>query len=120
MTKLIAWCGMDCASCDAYVATVKDDDELRAKVAEAWSKMFEGNFKPEDINCTGCTLPEGAHVAYCYECVIRKCGIEKAVANCAYCSEFPCEKLEIHFKYVAPGAKETLEEINKTIKKEQQ
>lgn len=30
---LIAYCGLNCEECKAYIATVNDDDELREKVA---------------------------------------------------------------------------------------
>src|SRR5512143_2762025 len=44
---MIAYCCLDCAQCDAYRATVKKDDALRAEVAARW-KM-----KPEQIECLG-------------------------------------------------------------------
>lgn len=31
MKQLIACCGLDCESCDARIATVRDDNELREK-----------------------------------------------------------------------------------------
>jgi hypothetical protein len=115
MEKIIACCGMDCAACEAYIATVNNDDELREKVAEKWSRMFESCFKPEDINCMGCTGPQGPHVAYCLECPIRKCAIEREIPNCAHCPEFPCAKLNVHLEFVAPGARETLEGIKNNL-----
>ena len=33
MKQLIACCGLDCESCDARIATVKNDDELREKTS---------------------------------------------------------------------------------------
>jgi hypothetical protein len=102
---------MDCAACEAYVATIKDDDELRAKVAGKWSQMFEGTFKPGDINCRGCTNPDGPHVAYSLECPIRRCAGERRIPNCAHCAEFPCASLNVHFEFVAPGARQILEKI---------
>ena len=33
MKQLIACCGLDCESCDARIATVKNDNELREKTA---------------------------------------------------------------------------------------
>ena len=54
MKQLIACCGLDCESCDARIATVKNDDELREKTAQKWSAM---NNAPEitaaTINCMG-------------------------------------------------------------------
>ena len=37
--KFIACCGLDCEKCDARLATVNDDDALRRKTAELWSKL---------------------------------------------------------------------------------
>lgn len=34
MTDYIAFCGLDCEQCEARIATVNDDNELRKKVAE--------------------------------------------------------------------------------------
>lgn len=111
MERLIACCGMDCSACEACIATIKDDDELRVKVAEKWSRMFESSFKREDINCMGCTSPQGPHVAYSNECPIRKCAVGRGIPNCGHCEEFVCPKLNVHLEFAAPGARDTLERI---------
>ena len=72
MKQLIACCGLDCESCDARIATVKNDDELREKTAQKWSAM---NNAPEitaaTINCMGCRA-DGVKFAYCSDyCEIR-------------------------------------------------
>ncbi len=115
MKKLYAYCGMDCAACEAYIATNKDDAELRAEVAEKWSRMFDTIFKSGDINCAGCTNVSGPHVAYCTQCAVRECCRKRGLANCAHCGEFPCAKLNVHLEFVAPGARETLEKIRSDI-----
>ena len=55
MKQLIACCGLDCESCDARIATVENDNELKEKTARKWSVM---NNAPEitaaTINCMGC------------------------------------------------------------------
>ena len=33
MNRFIAFCGLNCEKCDARIATVNDDNELREKVA---------------------------------------------------------------------------------------
>ena len=33
MARLIACCGLNCATCQARVATIKNDNDLRAKIA---------------------------------------------------------------------------------------
>lgn len=32
MKKMIAYCGLDCEKCDAYIATINDDQKLRKKL----------------------------------------------------------------------------------------
>ena len=66
-------CGLDCEGCDARIATVGNDNELREKTARKWSEM---NNAPEitaaTINCMGCRV-DGAKFAYCSDyCEIRK------------------------------------------------
>ena len=39
MKKLIAYCGLDCEKCDAYLATINDDQELRIKTAKLWAEL---------------------------------------------------------------------------------
>ena len=36
MNQYIACCGLDCETCEARLATVNNDDALRAKVAKLW------------------------------------------------------------------------------------
>lgn len=110
MDKMIACCGLFCHECGAFQATKNNDDKKRAEVAELWSKEYGTDLKAEDINCNGC-LSEGEIVLnYTQVCEIRKCGREKNVLNCAYCSDYPCEKLEKFFE-MAPASKKVLDEI---------
>lgn len=92
----IAYCGLDCEECDAYIATQENSDNKRAKVAGNWSKMFGGNITPEEINCNGCQSDK--LFSHCKVCDIRKCGIEKELDNCGLCADYTsCDKLlEIH------------------------
>jgi len=110
MTQNIAFCGLDCGKCGAYLATKEDSDEKRAEVAKMWSKMFNAEIKSEQINCYGCHSVEGPRFNHCEVCEIRKCGLEKEVDNCALCSEYSCDKLEAFFK-MAPDAKANLEKL---------
>ena len=34
MRDMIGYCGLDCEKCDAYIATVNDDQTLREKTAK--------------------------------------------------------------------------------------
>jgi len=55
MEKLVSCCGLDCAACDARIATINDDDVLRKATAEKWATMYNvPDMSPSMINCTGC------------------------------------------------------------------
>ncbi|MCK4448931.1 MAG: DUF3795 domain-containing protein [Candidatus Marinimicrobia bacterium] len=114
MDKMIAFCGIICTECPAFLATQKDDDDIRKKTADIWSKQFNAEIKHEDINCDGCLSEGGQIFNYCRVCEIRKCGLEKGVENCAYCDDYTCEKLEKFINNV-PEAKATLEKIRKNL-----
>jgi hypothetical protein len=111
MEKLIASCGLDCAACDAKIATMTNDDELRAKTAAKWKVQFNApDIKPETINCTGCR-EEGAKIGHCAECEIRTCAIEKKFKTCAECVEMTsCSKLKGVHQF-APSALNNLKEL---------
>jgi hypothetical protein len=110
MADFIAYCGIDCGQCPAYVAKKENNAELREKTAAEWSKAFGTEFKPEQINCDGCTIA-GQHIIYCDQlCEIRKCAVGKKVVNCAFCTDYGCEKLTTFLKNV-PEAKSRLEAI---------
>ena len=114
MEKMIAFCGLTCTECPAFIATQKNDDKERKRVAEMWSKEFKVDMKPEDINCEGCLVDSENLFGHCKICEIRKCGKEKKVKNCAYCDDYACDKLTEIFK-AAPEAKATLDGIRANL-----
>jgi len=109
----VAYCGIICSDCPVLIATDKDDNAERKRVAEMFTKQYGREYKPEDINCDGC-LSDGPRLFhYCSICDMRKCARGRNVKNCAYCSEYPCDKLSGLFS-AYPKAKETLDEIRRT------
>jgi len=114
MDDMIAYCGLTCTGCPAYVAARTDDDDLRKKTAEEWSKQFKAEIKPEDINCDGCIVTDGRHIGYCAMCEIRKCGLEREVENCAHCADYACEKLTAFLEQV-PAARKKLDEVRQGL-----
>ena len=111
MEKMIAVCGLDCASGGAFIAHRTNDDELRKKGAAEWTKSFNFAFEPAMINCTGCLSTGGVQIGHCAECGMRKCAVGKGLANCAACADYPCETLEGFFKAV-PEAKANLDALS--------
>jgi len=110
MNEMIAYCGLDCIQCGALIATRTDDDVKRAEVAALWREEFGANITAEDIDCDGCLSEGGMLYQHCRVCEIRKCGVQKGVENCAYCSEYPCAKLA-DFLAVVTEAKTRLDAI---------
>ncbi|MBN1160720.1 MAG: DUF3795 domain-containing protein [Dehalococcoidales bacterium] len=115
MEKQIAYCGLVCTDCKAYIATEKNDDKMREEVAAEWTKEYHHDFKPEDIKCDGCLPKTVKTIGHLNVCPIRKCGQEKGVINCAYCEDYACEELNKYFE-MAPVMKANLEEIRKGMK----
>ncbi len=111
---MIAFCGLVCNECPAFIATKEDDDNKRKETAEQWSKQFNTSIKPEDINCEGCVSDSEILFSHPRVCEIRKCGKEKGILNCAHCDEYTCDRLNEFFKSV-PSAKVTLNSIRKTL-----
>jgi hypothetical protein len=116
MCKSIAFCGIDCGECKAFIATEKNDNSMRNEIAKEWSKEFGHEIKPEEINCDGCLNVDGLHIGYCGMCEIRKCAMDKEIENCAYCTDFKCEKL-VKFHEQASKAKQKLEDIRNKSKR---
>ena len=93
MRKMIAHCGLDCEKCDAYIATINDDQTLREKTAKAWSEMNQVPILPEHIYCQGCRT-EGIKTVFCDSlCEIRQCALKKGVKTCGDCPDMKTCKL---------------------------
>ncbi len=94
MDNYIAYCGLDCKTCEARLATVNNDDALRRKVAKLWSELNGVEITPEMINCSGCRI-EGVKTQYCEAlCPIRQCALEKDYETCGSCGDLEkCEKV---------------------------
>jgi len=87
MKQLIAYCGLDCEKCDAYIATKNDDPALREKTARLWGKLNNTPILPEHINCDGCRA-NGRKTVYCDTmCRIRQCARKRGVTTCGDCPE---------------------------------
>ena len=114
MAKMLGYCGLTCSSCEAFKATQQNDDALRQKVADKWTKDYNHPFKAADINCTGCAST-GVRVGYTSACPIRKCAAEKEVKNCGWCDDYPCSGLDELFK-ARPDARKNLDAVKQRSK----
>ncbi len=115
MDKIIAYCGLVCTACPAYIATQADDPAALEQVAAQWREEYNApDITVEFVICDGCLTDEGRKCGHCSECKIRACGMERNVANCAYCDDYACEKLEGFFGFV-PDAKVLLDGIRQSL-----
>ena len=96
MKQLIAYCGLDCEKCDAYIATQNNDQALREKTAKYWSELNGVEITAEMINCDGCRT-DGRKTYYCESlCQIKKCAESKKMETCGNCAQIKtCPTIEI-------------------------
>jgi hypothetical protein len=116
--EMIAYCGLNCITCPIYLVTREKNPEKqrreREQIVIAIKKYLGEEKRVEDItDCDGCKVQGGRLYSGCRKCQIRKCASEKGLENCAYCSEYPCEKLSKFFISEDPqgGAKKRLDAI---------
>ncbi|MBW6500398.1 MAG: DUF3795 domain-containing protein [Bacteroidales bacterium] len=112
MEKIISCCGLDCATCDARVATMSNDDNLRRVTAEKWKVGYNApDITPEMINCTGCR-GEGVKFSHCEVYEIRNCVMNKGFDTCGDCPDMEtCAIVSAVHKYV-PEALTNLKNLN--------
>ena len=111
-SKIIAYCGITCSSCDAYLATQSGDQAELERVAEAWRKQFDPHITAASIVCDGCLVDSGPVASYCSWCPNRACAKDRGVASCAHCSDYPCDTLAPHLEH-APEMRDLLDAIRR-------
>jgi hypothetical protein len=113
--KIIAYCGLICSSCPAYIATQADDRNALEQVAAQWREEYHApNITVESVICDGC-LTGPRKCSHCAECGIRACGTARGVINCAYCVDYnSCDKIQGFFTMV-PDARTTLDAVRAAL-----
>jgi len=113
VSEVIGYCGLVCSRCSAFIATQKNDEAGKVRIAERWSKDFYVKFGKEDITCDGCGSERVS--GYCRNvCRVWPCARERGVKTCAHCGEYPCEKL-MRFLSHEPEAKSRLDAIRRSL-----
>jgi len=112
MEKLISCCGLNCATCEARIATINNDDELRKATAEKWKTVYNvPDMSPAMINCTGCR-EEGVKIGHWSMCQIRNCVKLKGFETCGECKDLEtCSIVSVVLKNV-PDALQNLRNLN--------
>ena len=115
-TIRLAYCGLNCAECPVFIATITNDNELRQRTADEWGKNYaeyigKKELVVEDMNCQGCQSIDGIRFIGCENCPIRKCSSGRYLTTCADCDEYAICAMLNGFFTTAPQAKENLERI---------
>jgi hypothetical protein len=112
MEQMIAVCGLDCAVCEARIATQADDAEEKQRVAAKWREAFhESTIDVEYVTCDGCRSGTTIICGWCRQCPVRACAIARNVATCAHCGDYDVCQTLAEFDKIAPGAKDRLGKI---------
>lgn len=93
MNDGIAYCGLNCTECPAFIATRDNNLEKIRALATEWSTESL-KFEPDDILCDGCTKHDERLFKWGYECGIRICCSAKGHPNCSHCECLPCDEVE--------------------------
>jgi hypothetical protein len=110
----LAYCGINCYECPAYLATTNNDNELRASTREKWHTP-DYPVTIEDINCEGCKSESGILFKWCNQCEIRKCASENGVVTCAHCDDYICDTLSEWLKMAGDDAAQKLDVIRAAL-----
>lgn len=111
--ELLSPCGLDCAKCEARIATINHDEALKKAVAERWSELNQVAISPAMIQCEGC-LSSGAKTIYCEQlCPIRPCALKQGYSSCAECAKSEQCPLLDRILSSSPSARENIEKARR-------
>lgn len=97
--SLPCYCGHDCARCITYIATLRNDDNLRRQSQSFYKERFGLDIPLEKFNCEGGRSKNVFEL--CKECPFARCCKERSVDSCSKCPEYPCKELsDYQAKYV--------------------
>lgn len=113
MKSMPCYCGHDCGRCLIYLATVRDDEELRRRSQTFYQEEMKLSLPLSSFRCRGGHAKDAEVFAPCRECPFRKCCREKRIESCEECADFPCETLAWYReKYVNKYNQVTSEEFD--------
>ncbi len=98
VSNLFAFCGLNCSTCRVYTATRENDPvrqkAIREEIAATIYERYGSRVTPAEVtDCDGCKSETGRLFSGCRKCEIRRCAVEKEKGLCAFCEDYPCEKL---------------------------
>lgn len=97
MNKLIAYCGINCATCPLYIATKSDNCLMKQELATKWGQLYNRSFDIKDMECYGCKSKK--RFVLSKGCDISICNISKGITTCTECSSHPCERINKFYEW---------------------
>ena len=93
------YCGHDCARCITYIATLRNDDNLRRQSQSFYKERFGLDIPLEKFNCEGGRSKNVFEL--CKGCPFIMCCKERSVDSCSKCPGYPCKEIsDYQAKYV--------------------
>jgi hypothetical protein len=108
----LAYCCLDCPTCELFIATRDNNEKLKAEVIQKWKVKKDKNFKLEDFGCLGCKSEKLAF--FCADCTVRKCAAKKGLPTCAHCDSFDSCDYKLWKDF--PQIREKAEKVRKELR----
>ena len=94
MSITIAFCGLDCSNCKAYLATqARDFLAIEQIAAEGRLTFNDSTIDAAYVMCDGCPTRTGRLCGYCQQCAVRACCLQRGYQNCSQCPDYACAAL---------------------------
>jgi hypothetical protein len=91
---MIAPCGFRCDDCVAFAKNAKTHAD-RVRGSAAWARYYGLQVAPQRMQCHGCAAGKVEGLDFPDpKCEIRPCVLDRGLATCADCGEYPCKALE--------------------------
>jgi hypothetical protein len=91
---MIAFRGVTCSDCPAFIATQADDRGALERVLTQWRAYLDAtHITLADIVCEGCQTEGGRLNGYRRQCSIRPCAEGRGVPTGAHGEEYACAEL---------------------------
>ena len=114
---LIAYCGLNCDKCEAYIATQAGDEDAKAKIAEKWRI----DYNSPEITAANATCDGMRHGRWpsgrIWPPMSRPGGCAKSLLTCAHCDAYGSCQTLAGFLGFAPSLKDGLEVIRRSLGK---
>jgi len=89
--QILTRCGYRCDLCLAYRPNIEANSASQQILSDGWQRYFGFRIPAEAIMCDGCMAENPRLIDK--TCPVRPCVIDKRIANCSECRDYPCEKL---------------------------